>query len=406
MASHLYPPPVSSRSGTAVTEREADRIEVTTSIAPRTGISPLAGQGASPRPIAPEHRRRSPRQDHHQRAVSPPIEQAEPQPPVLSNRFDYLSFEDEMLVAKASVGRRVVQGAILVALVAAVGSWIFMLPESDTSVSSTGAATAIETTDKPVATAELLAAATRPEVGGSLQSLASSGRLSGSDRAPSIGSPADGVGGFAIELADAIEENDVAESPTTTVWVEPTLPPESEWVSSGNGVLVPDLLLRIRFCESTNNYLAANSGSSARGAYQFLNKSWDWYGHAAITGVTEAHLATPAQQDEAGLRTLQKEGTGPWAESRACWADENIDPRYATAAPPPPVTTTTTAADTSSTTSDGSTTSAVETTVGGSSTTAVTETTVAPTTTVVDSTTSSSDPSTTTTAASSTTAAS
>lgn len=92
------------------------------------------------------------------------------------------------------------------------------------------------------------------------------------------------------------------------------------WVDTGNGVLVPPVLLSIRFCESTDNYSAANPNSSARGAYQFLTSSWAAYGHAARYGVSQAHLATRAQQDEAALITWQQDGTRPWAASSSCWS--------------------------------------------------------------------------------------
>ena len=82
---------------------------------------------------------------------------------------------------------------------------------------------------------------------------------------------------------------------------------------------MPPVLLKIRFCESTDNYQAANPSSSARGAYQFLTGSWAAYGHADRYGVTQAHLATNAQQDEAALITWQEAGTTPWNASKSCW---------------------------------------------------------------------------------------
>jgi len=91
------------------------------------------------------------------------------------------------------------------------------------------------------------------------------------------------------------------------------------WVDAGNGVFLPPVLLAIRWCESNDNYQAANRRSSARGGYQFLTGSWDWYGHADRYGVPQAHLATPAQQDEAALITWQADGTRPWNASRHCW---------------------------------------------------------------------------------------
>lgn len=91
------------------------------------------------------------------------------------------------------------------------------------------------------------------------------------------------------------------------------------FVDAGNGVFVPEILLEIRWCESRDDYTAANTRSSARGGYQFLTGSWAAYGHAARYGVSQAHYATPAQQDEAALITWRESGTRPWNASRHCW---------------------------------------------------------------------------------------
>ncbi len=218
-----------------------------------------------------------------------------------------------------------------------------------------------------------------------------------------VSSPADDLAYLRQQASRQVDTPETSQEPVDDGLVEPEIGPESSWVDSGNGVLVPDVLLRIRFCESTNNYQAANDGSSARGAYQFLSKSWDWYGHAATYGVAEAHLATPAQQDEAALATLQSEGTSPWAESRGCWADPGIDPRYAEAKPPAPPPTATTVAPTTTETTEApeSTTSeppeTTDTTEPESTTTIEDSTTEVPPTT---------EPSSTTTEASDTTSSS
>lgn len=91
------------------------------------------------------------------------------------------------------------------------------------------------------------------------------------------------------------------------------------WVDAGHGVFVPPIMLEIRFCESTDNYTAANRRSSARGAYQFLTGSWEWYGHAERYDAPQAHYATAAQQDEAAALTWLADGTRPWNASRHCW---------------------------------------------------------------------------------------
>ncbi|MEM9654301.1 MAG: transglycosylase family protein [Actinomycetota bacterium] len=289
------------------------------------------------------------------------------------------------------LGSRLARGGLVLGLLGAVGALMFATPDDGGGTTVQAAAAAEPAV--PFATAEMLDNSSLDSVDVSLGASESLASMASAVTAGRIGTPADTASGFASAVAEVVEEATAPETTTTTVFVEPTLPPESEWIDAGNGVPIPDVLLRIRFCESTNNYLAANSYSSARGAYQFLTKSWDWYGHAEITGVTQAHLATPAQQDEAALRTLQAEGTGPWSESRACWNSPDIAPNYATAPPPttpaptttvpdgetttiPEGETTTTAGETTTTTAPGT-----ETTVDGGDTTVpeTTTTTAAPT---------------------------
>ncbi len=181
-------------------------------------------------------------------------------------------------------------------------------------------------------------------------------------------------------IAQTVDPEELGYEPDPGGWVEPSIEPESEWIDGGNGVDLPDLLLRVRFCESSNNYQAAHVTSTARGAYQFLTMSWEWYGHAERYGVPQAHLATPAQQDEAALLTYRESGARPWAESRHCWDSPDIDPRYISTRPPAQAPTTTAAAsdatvppadEETTTTAAGSTTSGADSeTTAESSTTA------------------------------------
>ena len=120
-----------------------------------------------------------------------------------------------------------------------------------------------------------------------------------------------------IAISDSVEHQQLTDTeppPDRTLRAHPL-----GYEDTGNGVFVPPILLEIRWCESRNDYTAANTRSSARGAYQFLTGSWAAYGHAARYGVKQAHLATPAQQDEAALLTWQESGTRPWNASRHCW---------------------------------------------------------------------------------------
>lgn len=296
--------------------------------------------------------------------------------------------------------RRVAQGGVLMGLVASIAAVMAVMPGEDgeSLLARSGATNRIQATAiGPVATADQLVSSIDAEVDGSLSLRSADGQESAepdneTDRArltiagaaaeeTTDGSSAtsasqaenaegsadagtgrlDGgqAGGGTAEVAlGPTTTTTTAEQTTTTVWVEPTLPPESEWIDGGNGVMLPDILLRIRFCESTNDYEAAHIVSSARGAYQFLSMSWEWYGHAERYGVAAANLAAPAQQDEAALLTLQQDGTRPWAASRGCWANPELDARYLTAKPPS--TTTTLVTDETTTTLSDETTTSLE----------------------------------------------
>lgn len=187
--------------------------------------------------------------------------------------------------------------------------------------------------------------------------------------------------GLIASPADSTSTSTTTTEATTTTlgWAQLPIPPESEWVDAGNGVAVPEVLLRIRYCESTNNYQAAHRVSSARGAYQFLTSSWEWYGHAARYGAARADLATPAQQDEAAVLTVKRDGTRPWLASRHCWASNSLRADYASINPPPR-STTTSVADTTTSSTGGSESTAASSTSTVTSTTATTGSTTASTT--------------------------
>lgn len=76
-----------------------------------------------------------------------------------------------------------------------------------------------------------------------------------------------------------------------------------------------DVASRIKKCESGGRYDAVNkSGSSASGAYQYLDSSWAGYG-----GYARAKDAPPAVQDAKFQADLARSGTRPWNASRSCW---------------------------------------------------------------------------------------
>lgn len=81
---------------------------------------------------------------------------------------------------------------------------------------------------------------------------------------------------------------------------------------------VPDVLAKIRYCESGNNYQAQNPTSSASGAYQFLTSTWQSL--SASAGYATAASAPASVQDAAAIELYNAQGTSPWAASQSCWS--------------------------------------------------------------------------------------
>ena len=81
----------------------------------------------------------------------------------------------------------------------------------------------------------------------------------------------------------------------------------------GSGPL-PPLLLKIRRCESHDDYTAQNPVSTASGAYQVLDSTWQRFG-----GYVRAKDAPRWVQDEKALLLFRQRGSEPWEASEACW---------------------------------------------------------------------------------------
>lgn len=77
---------------------------------------------------------------------------------------------------------------------------------------------------------------------------------------------------------------------------------------------LPALLLRIRWCESRNQYRARNAHSSASGAYQATDQTWAQY-----RGYRHASDAPVFVQDTFAVELFAARGTEPWDSSKACW---------------------------------------------------------------------------------------
>ena len=82
-----------------------------------------------------------------------------------------------------------------------------------------------------------------------------------------------------------------------------------------------DILSKIRYCESSNNYKAQNPSSTASGAYQFLDTTWQGLGHSG-----RAKDASAAEQDAAARALYAQAGTSPWVSSQPCWGGMSTAP--------------------------------------------------------------------------------
>jgi len=77
---------------------------------------------------------------------------------------------------------------------------------------------------------------------------------------------------------------------------------------------VPAIMVRIRACESGHNYQAENARSTASGAYQYLDSTWDEH-----EGYARAKDAPRWIQDRKATLDFQSGGTTPWDASAHCW---------------------------------------------------------------------------------------
>lgn len=113
----------------------------------------------------------------------------------------------------------------------------------------------------------------------------------------------------------------VEDAPVWTVVTPRPQPTAASRTRRTEIVRLPEVLKRIRGCESGNgpqsrgDYRAENAQSSASGAYQFLDSTW-----RSVTGTRPpASSHSRAAQDAAALKLYRQSGTSPWRSSRSCW---------------------------------------------------------------------------------------
>lgn len=116
------------------------------------------------------------------------------------------------------------------------------------------------------------------------------------------------------KAADALAAQQTAEQAALEAAqrAQPVAAPSEVQASQPSGM--PAVMLRIRACESGNNYTAQNPSSTASGAYQFLDSTWAGFG-----GYARAMYAPASVQDQYALQEYNADGTSPWAASESCW---------------------------------------------------------------------------------------
>ena len=73
---------------------------------------------------------------------------------------------------------------------------------------------------------------------------------------------------------------------------------------------------QLRMCESGNNYRAVSAGGAYRGAYQFMQATWNTIAGSApsltrLVGVDPA-TAAPVDQDAMAYVLYESRGKSPW----------------------------------------------------------------------------------------------
>lgn len=77
---------------------------------------------------------------------------------------------------------------------------------------------------------------------------------------------------------------------------------------------------RIAYCESKNDPLASNPNSSAKGRFQFLKGTWDYYG-TELWGkeILSKNVLDYNDSTELAFYVFQKYGNKSWSASSYCW---------------------------------------------------------------------------------------
>jgi hypothetical protein len=131
-----------------------------------------------------------------------------------------------------------------------------------------------------------------------------------------------------LRLRDAaVRQAHLARSRAEQVRAAAAAPPSPIALAPTSSVSFTDQELRIRSCESGPNgyatnghahdydYTAENPSSTASGAWQFLDSTWNGYG-----GYSHAASAPRSVQDAKARSYIDANGFSAWESSRSCWS--------------------------------------------------------------------------------------
>lgn len=101
--------------------------------------------------------------------------------------------------------------------------------------------------------------------------------------------------------------------------IAPELPPKRVSGSKSYSGDTNSVLGRIAACESMGNLYARNPRSSAKGKYQFLDGSWNYYGTKLWGSTVGKSVWSEKDQDELAEYVVSINGYQDWEASKYCW---------------------------------------------------------------------------------------
>ncbi len=84
--------------------------------------------------------------------------------------------------------------------------------------------------------------------------------------------------------------------------------------------LEPSRMAKVVWCESRMKSDAKNPHSSARGLFQWLTGSWNYYGKQLWGSLKGKDPYNPIDNIDLAIYVIQKRGYQDWGSSKGCWS--------------------------------------------------------------------------------------